>query len=106
MKLRFSPIIFMVAFCCVYALVFWMNKPLFLYYPQSGMLHWGPTPMKPAVGPAMAWYGLMADAGIVSVVLAVLIPNRLVDGALRNYLWLFPCAAMLVCVYLLRVFFA
>ncbi len=61
--------------------------------------------MKGAVGPAMAWYGLMADAGIAALILALAIPDRLLDRALRNYLWLFPGGAMLVCVYLLRVFF-
>jgi hypothetical protein len=106
MKLRFAPITFMVVFCCVYALVFWMNTPLFLYYPQNGIFHWGPAPMQNAVGPAMAWYGLMADAGTVAIILAFFIPNDIFDGVLRNYLWLFPCAAMLTCVYLLRVFFA
>jgi hypothetical protein len=106
MKPRFGPITFMVVFCCVYAVAFWMNKPLFLYYPQLGDFHWGPTPIKGAVGPSMAWYGLMADAGIAAIILAFLVPDQLLDRFLRNYLWLFPCGAMLVCVYLLRVFFA
>jgi hypothetical protein len=96
----------MVTFCCVYALAFWKNKPLFIYYPQIRVLHWGFTPMKGAIGPAMAWYGLMADAGLVAIILAFLVPNPFLDRILRNYLWLFPCGAMLVCIYLLRVFFA
>jgi hypothetical protein len=106
MKFRFAPITFMAVFCCVYALAFWANKPLFLYYPQIGVLHWGPKPLKGAVGPLMAWYGLMADAGIAAIILAFLVPNHFLDRILRSYLWLFPCGAMLVCVYLLRVFFA
>jgi hypothetical protein len=106
MKLRFAPITFMVAFCCVYAAAFWTNKPLFLYYPLHGDFHWGPMPMKDAIGPSMAWYGLMADAGIAAIILSFLIPNHLLDRTLRNFLWVFPCGAMLVCVYLLRVFFA
>jgi hypothetical protein len=106
MKLRFSPITFMVVFCCAYALVFWLNKPLFLYYPQIGVLHWGPTRLNGAVGPLMAWYGLMADAAIAAIIPAFLIPNHFLDRILRNYFWVFPCGAMLVCLYLLRVFFA
>jgi len=106
MKFRFAPITFMVVFCCVYALAFWTNKPLFMYYPQHGDFHWGPIPMKHPIGPAMVWYGLMADAGIIATVLAFFVPDRFLDRILQNYLWLFPCGAMLVCVYLLRVYFA
>jgi hypothetical protein len=105
MKLRFAPITFTVVFCTVYALAFWTKNPLFLYYPQNGDFHWGSTLMKNAVGPAITWYGLMADAGIVAFIMAFLIPNQVLDKVLRNYLWLFPCAAMLVCVYLVRQFF-
>jgi hypothetical protein len=106
MRIRFAPITFMVVFCIVYAIVFWNNTPLFLYYPQPAVFHLGFAPMKDAVGPAMAWYGLMADAGILAAVCAILIPDAFLDRALRNFLWLFPCGTMLVCVYLLRVFFA
>jgi hypothetical protein len=105
MKLRFSPVTFAVAFCCAYAIAFWDNVPLFLYYPLHGDFQWGHTAVKGSIGPAMAWYGLMADAGIAATFLAFCVPNRLADRALRGYFWVFPCGAMLVCVYLLRVFF-
>jgi hypothetical protein len=104
-KLRFAPITFMVVFCSVYAFAFWENMPMFLYYPLHGNFNWGPVALKGNVGPAMAWYGLMADAGTIALVLAFCIPNRWLDRLLRDYLWAFPCGAMLVCVYLLRVFF-
>jgi hypothetical protein len=104
MKLRFAPATFMIAFCCVYALVFWNNWPLFLYYPLHGDFTWGPAVLKGA-GPGMAWYGFMVDAGVSAFVLSVLISDRLSAGIFRNYLWVFPCAAMLICVYLVRHFF-
>jgi hypothetical protein len=46
-----------------------LNRPLFLYYPLHGDLIWG-QPLT-GIGPAMAWYGLMADAIIIATVLAV-----------------------------------
>ena len=105
MKLRFGPIGFMIGFCCAYALAYWNNLPLFLYYPLHGDFALGLHPLPAAAGPGMAWYGFMADAGIAAVILALVIPDRLFDRVLRNYFWLFPCAAMLTCVYLLRLFF-
>ncbi|HWY61516.1 MAG TPA: hypothetical protein VNW15_06420 [Rhizomicrobium sp.] len=103
MTLRFGPVSFAIVFCCVYALAFFTNLPLFLYYPLHGDFTWGPQLLKGA-GPGMAWYGLMADAGIAALVLAFIVPDRLLDRIFRNYFWLFPCGAMLVCVYMLRQF--
>jgi hypothetical protein len=104
MKLKFSPATFVVAFCILYALVFFLDFPLFRYYPLHGDFNWGKTVLK-GVGPAMAWYGLMANAAIGATVLAVVIPDRVLERGLRNYVWLFPVATMLVCAFLLRKFF-
>ena len=101
---RFSPPAFSVAFCCVYAVAFLMNRPLFLYYPLHRDFAWGWHAMTGA-GPAMVWYGLMADAIIVALPAGFVVPRRATDGRLRNYLWLFPCGAILTCVYLVRTFF-
>jgi hypothetical protein len=105
MKLRFSATLFLIAFCGLYALVFALDAPLFRYYPLHGDFNWGKGVLK-GVGPAITWYGLMSSAGVGAFVLALLIPDRLIERALRNFLWLFPVAAMLGCVFLLRKFFA
>jgi hypothetical protein len=104
-KPGFSPAAFLIAFCGLYVLVFALNFPLFSYYPLHGNFNWGPAALK-GVGPAMAWYGLMANAGIGASVIAVLVPDRAVQAVFRNYLWLFLVAGMLSCVFLLRHFFA
>lgn len=103
-SLRFSPGVFLVAFCCAYAVVFSLDLPLFLYYPLSGDFSWVAVASEGA-GPAMAWYGLVASAGIVAAFAAVLVPDRVGDRLLRGYFWLAPVALMLVCVFLLRQFF-
>jgi hypothetical protein len=104
MRLAFSPVTFAIAFSLTYAAVYWFNLPLFVYYPLHGFASFGPVMLKNA-GPGMVWYGFMADCFIVATILALVIPDRWPDRLFRNYLWLFPGAAMLVCVYLLRVFF-
>ena len=103
MKVRISPAVFAIAFCVTYAAAFWLNAPLFMIYPLNGDFVWG-RELLPNAGPAIVWYGLMADAAIAGTVLGVLVPDRAVS-ALRNYIWLFPLGAMLISVYLLRVFF-
>jgi hypothetical protein len=102
---RFSPVTFSIAFSVAYAVVFALNLPLFYYYPLHHDFSWGATALK-GIGPPMAWYGLMASAAIIAVLCAVVIPERLLARPLRNFVWIFPCAAMLTCVYLLRHFFA
>lgn len=105
MKLAFGPATFSTVFCCAYAAVYWFDLPLFLYYPLNGEIHLGPYPVKSAEGPAMAWYGLMASAALVAAVTALAVPERWISNGLKNHLWLFPLGTMLVCVFLLRVFF-
>ena len=104
MSLRFGPVSFTIVFCCVYSLSFWGEMPMFFYYPQVGELTWGWQP-RTGIGPGMAWYGFMANAGLAAVILAFVMPEGLLDRGLRNYIWLFPCATMLICVYLLGPFF-
>jgi hypothetical protein len=94
----------MIAYCCAYTGAFWMNWPLFLYYPLHGSASWGPRSLN-AAGPAMAWYGLLADAAIVATVAASCVPDRVLGRQVRNRLWIFPLGAIVGCVVLLRQFF-
>jgi len=104
-RLPISPAAFMIGFCCTYVFVFAKNWPLFLYYPLHREFSWG-NQVTRGIGPAMAWYGLMADAGIVALLAAICAPARLFDSSFRNYLWIFPVGAMMVTIFLLRHFFA
>jgi hypothetical protein len=103
MKPRFSTPGFLIGFCVAYAVVFARNLPLFFYYPQTGAFGWGPVAAK-GVGPGMAWYGLVAGATLVALVVAFITPRR-VEQALSGYIWLFPLALMALSTFLLRVFF-
>jgi hypothetical protein len=103
-RLHISPAAFLAVFCCTYAFVFAENWPLFLYYPLHGDFFWGHQ-IRKGIGPAMAWYGLMADAGIVALLVSICVPARFSVSLFRNYLAIFPIAAMLVAAFLLRRLF-
>ena len=101
---RFSPGVFLVAFCGAYAVFLALDLPLFRYYPLNGDFSWWTTVLEDA-GPGMAWYGLLANGAIVAAVAAVVVPGRLAEPVLRGRFWLFPMALMLFTAYLMRQFF-
>ena len=103
MKLRFSPLVFMAAYCAAYVAVLATDFPAFRYYPLDGAIAWGPAPQE-GHGPGMAWYGLMVNAAIAAALLALFVPQSALAW-LRNRLWLFPTAALLASAYLMRIFF-
>jgi hypothetical protein len=104
MRLRFSPITFMLAYCLVYIAALLWDLPAFRYYPLNGQLSWGPAVVK-GLGPAMAWYGIMAEAALIAAILAVIVPDHWFAKPLQNFLWSIPVATMVVCAFLMRSFF-
>jgi hypothetical protein len=102
--MKFSAVVFGLVYLCAYVVVLAKDWALFIYYPQVGQFSWGWSRVV-GIGPGMAWYGLMASAAAVALPVAVLVPGEKLAGALRNSLWLFPCAAMIACVYLMKQFF-
>ena len=102
--MKISPVVFGVVYCIAYAVVLSMDAALFKYYPQTGDFSWGWTRLE-GVGPSMAWYGLMANAGIAALVVGMLDRNEKLAAVMRNKLWLVPLAAMLACAYFMRIFF-
>jgi hypothetical protein len=104
MRLRFSPTVFMLAYCIVYIAALATDLPAFRYYPLHGQFNWGPGKVT-GLGPAMAWYGIVLEAAVAGGVLGFVVPGGWVTRALRNFLWLVPLAAMLACAYLMKKFF-
>ncbi len=60
--------IFSVAFTAVYFICVGVDIALFAYYPLVMEIHWGIQPE--ASGPAMMWYGWIANSFIGGVVVA------------------------------------
>ena len=105
MSIRWSPVAFSVLYCIGYVVAYVRNLPLALYYPQSRHWIWGPTPNPHEPGPAMAWYGVMASAILFAAIGAAVVRERWVTATLRNWLWVWPYAAIAVCIYMLRPYF-
>lgn len=91
--------IFSVAFIVIYAIALYFNIPLVTYYPTVNQFHWTAQPNLP--GPAMYYYGWLANAAIGAVVIAAvaaLIPAvqvRLWSG----WIWVVALAAIVMVVY-------
>jgi hypothetical protein len=97
------PAVFMVVYCCAYAFVFAKDLPLFRYYPLHRDFSWGSGVLS-GIGPAMAWYGLMASAALFAGVAAVCMPGSLTARFSGKFLWVFPVGTMLISIFLLRRF--
>ncbi len=102
-SLRFSPAAFLVAYCCVYILALAFDLPLFRYYPLHGQFCWGSQHLVNQ-GPAIVWYGIEADAGLLGA-LGGLLAGRYDDRPLSCLLWLVPASAMGIAVFMLRPLF-
>lgn len=94
---------FTVGFCLAYPLVFARDWALFVYYPQSQRFHWGNAAQD--VGPPMHWYGLVATAALVGLVVALVGRDAWLPPRLLRWFSLAPCIAMLGALILLRTFF-
>lgn len=105
MKIRWSPVAFSVLFCVFYVVAFAAELPLFRYYPVPREWAWGPTDGIVRPGPGMAWYGLVASASAAASIGAFVVRERWIAAALRNWLWVWPYAAVVACLVLLRPLF-
>jgi hypothetical protein len=104
MKRVISPVVFSTVYCVAYIVVLSLDLPLFKYYPQNGQFSWGSRTLT-GVGPAMAWYGLMAYAAIAGLLVALIDRHEKLAELFRNRLWLFLLVAMIACLYLMKHFF-
>ncbi|MCW1383707.1 hypothetical protein OLX02_12830 [Novosphingobium sp. KCTC 2891] len=101
--LRFSGGWFTTAFCASYMALFAHGGPVLQYYPLSGRWSFGPP--AGGSGPAMQWYGLMLEAGLIAMAVSALLRDRPLPRYLADRPWAVPLTAMAACFYLLRGFF-
>lgn len=97
--------IFSGAYAVLYAIAMYFNIALFVYYPQPREWHWHDTPG--LAGPAMYWYGWIANAVIGAVVIAALglaLPASL-KRLSATIAWLLPLGAMLAILFIIRGWF-
>ncbi len=104
MTVRFSPITFLATYCLGYSLELIYDAPLFRYYPLHNLLTWGPDHVS-GHGPAIVWYGILANALFVSTLTAFVLSDRWLDRVFRNFVLVFPILAMGLSIGLMWKFF-
>lgn len=108
--LRALPV-FSAAFAVLYPIAMYFNIALFVYYPQTAEWHWHDTPGVP--GPAMYWYGWIANAAIGAAVISALVATLAASVAIQpasrrlaaTAAWLVPLASMLTILFIIRGWF-
>jgi amino acid permease len=98
------------AFAVFYVVALKLDLALFTVYPSLGVVlpgtHHPRDVVDPALGflaPAMYWYGWAATAALGALMfglVAALFPGRWTQRIWLEWLWVFPAAAMVACVYL------
>ena len=104
--LAFSAV-FAITSPVIYVICEMQNWPLFTYQPATNQFDWFYAPPVRNQGPAMHWYGWIANAAIapgVLGVLATMLPERIVNKIPLSLVWIVPLAAVPVLIYALRFF--
>jgi hypothetical protein len=72
--------------------------PLFTYFPAINVWQWGLVPGNDTIGPPMWWYGWIASAAIVGLIVAalsLLLPARATEKPWALLVWVVPILAFL-----------
>ena len=91
--------VFSIVFIVAYGVLSLTQRPLFWYYPFQGRLSFHKLPLHNA----MQWYGWLASALIIAIVVTAvfaLIPPATTDRFSWNWAWIVPLAAVLVAFYI------
>ena len=99
--------VFAIASPIIYVACEMANIPLFTYHPGTGRLNFGWAPPVKDEGPAMYWYGWIANtllgAGVLSL-LAVKLPESAARRIPLALVWIMPLAAVPILFYALRFY--
>ena len=102
--LRALPL-FSAIYAVFYVIAMYFNIAMFVLYPQTGVWSWHDVPGQK--GPAMYWYGWIANAAIgaaiISVLLAYLPVLQRRVGATGA--WLVPLLSMATVLFIIRSWF-
>ena len=75
-----------------YACVWQVDWTLFYYYPETNRFYWTAHPDD---GAAILWYGWLSTAAVVSVPLALLVPDRVAARLPDDLSWMVGVAVIL-----------
>jgi hypothetical protein len=102
--LRALPI-FSIAYAVLYVIAMYFNIAMFVHYPQTGVWAWHDVPGQ--AGPAMYWYGWIANAAIGAAIISVPLayPPVLQRRIAPTGAWLVPLLSMLTVLFIIRSWF-
>jgi hypothetical protein len=102
--LRALPI-FSAVYAVLYVVAMYFNIAMFVHYPQTGRWAWHDVPGQ--AGPAMYWYGWIANAAIGAAIISVLLAYLpvLQRRLAATGAWLVPLCSMLTVLFIIRSWF-
>jgi hypothetical protein len=100
-------LVFGIGFAILYVVCDLAALPLFTYHPGTGRIDIGFVPPRRDEGPAMYWYGWIANSALGASLIA-LIASRL-PARIRNCIppalaWIVPIALLPVLIYSLKFY--
>ena len=102
--LRAFPL-FSAIYAMFYVIAMYFNIAMFVLYPQTGVWSWHDVPGQK--GPAMYWYGWIANAAIGAAIISVLLAclpvlQRRISA---TGAWLVPLLSMTTVLFIIRSWF-
>jgi len=99
MKSRFfSARVFSLVFVLGYALAVFVNYPLFRYYPLAQQFSIRDLDTT-TLGPSMYWYGYMASAAVLAVLVTAVVPRNLGNRIPAAMYWLVTILALAAALF-------
>jgi len=106
-KFKAFAVVFGISFTLIYVVCEVFSLPMFTYHPATNMFDWGWVRGRSGEGPAMYWYGWVASCltgATILGLLAMLVPERLINRIPLSLLWVLPVLAFIPLAYGLMPF--
>ena len=106
-KFKTFAIVFSLTAPVVYVLCELFSLPLFTYHPATNRIDFGWAPGRSGEGPAMYWYGWIANSAVGASalgVLAALLPEKIRIRIPLALAWIAPVVLLPVLIYSLKFY--
>jgi hypothetical protein len=100
-------LVFGISFAILYVICDMAALPMFTYHPGTGRIDPGFARARPDEGPAMYWYGWIANSALgasILGVLAALLPERIRCNIPWALAWVLPVVLLPVLIYSLKFY--
>jgi hypothetical protein len=100
-------LVFGVSFGILYVICDMAALPMFTYHPGTDRIDFGYTPARRDEGPAMYWYGWIANSALGASILgllAALLPENIRRGFPMALCWIVPIVLLPVLIYSLKFY--